>query len=115
MKRLLALAALAAALPFGASAQTPAAARNVALVFEQAAYVTCRQAHALPVDARRELAVFLAEHSARFHGVMIPEDDRGVQLALLVRGGCTLMPEAQLFSVVDKAIVAEMSKLPKRQ
>jgi len=113
MKRLLTLAVLA--LPFGVQAQTPAGKQTVALVFEKAAYITCREAQGLPIDARRELAIFLAEHSARFHGVTIPDDDRGGQLALLVRGGCTLTPEAHLFSVVDKAIVAEMSKLPKRQ
>lgn len=115
MKQFLALAGVALALPFGALAQTPTAGQTVALVFERAAYVTCREAQAMPIDARREMAIFLAEHSARFHGVMIPDDDRGGQLAMLVRGGCTLSPDAHLFAVVDKAIVAEMSKLPKRQ
>ena len=38
----------------------------------------------------------------------------GAQLAHLVRGGCTLAPDAYLFTVIDRAIVAELSKLPKR-
>lgn len=93
-----------------ASAQTPMPPTN----FEQAAYITCREAHAMNPESRKVLAIFLAEHAARYHGVRIPDDDRGTQIAYLVRGGCTLSPDAHLFSVVDKAIVAEMSKLPKR-
>lgn len=136
MKYLIAIAALATALPFAvpAGAQTPPAptpaaqapapmpqvvpqttAADIALIFQQAAYVTCREAHAMPVDQRRQLAIFLAEHAARVRGVMIPDDERGGQIALLIRGGCTLSPDAHLFAVVDKAIVAESSKLPKRQ
>ncbi len=57
----------------------------------------------------------LAEYSARYRGVTIPEDSRGAQVGYLVRGGCTLAPDAYLFTVIDRAIVAELSKLPKRQ
>ena len=32
-----------------------------------------------------------------------------------MRGGCTLAPDAYLFTVIDRAIVAEMAKLPKRR
>jgi hypothetical protein len=45
---------------------------------------------------------------------LIPDDERGAQLAYLVRGGCTLAPDAYLFTVIDRAIVAERAKLPKR-
>jgi hypothetical protein len=93
-----------------ASAQTPMPPTN----FEQAAYITCREAHAMNPESRKVLAIFLAEHAARYHGVRIPEDERGTQIAYLVRGGCTLSPDSHLFAVIDKAIVAEMSKLPKR-
>jgi hypothetical protein len=84
------------------------------LNFEQAAYVTCREAHAMQPDARKALAISLAEHSARTRGVIVPDDQRGAQLALLVRGGCTLSPDAYLFTVIDRAILAEKDKLPKR-
>jgi len=67
------------------------------------------------VEARRSLAVYLANHAARYRGVVIPEDERGSHLALLVRGGCTLAPDAYLFTVIDRAILAEMKNLPKRQ
>ncbi len=93
-----------------ARAQTPVAPLN----FEQAAYITCREAHAMNVDARRSLAIYLAEHSARYRGVVIPDDQRGGELAMLVRGGCTLAPDAYLFTVIDRAILAEKDKLPKR-
>jgi hypothetical protein len=85
-----------------------------ALNFEQAAYVTRKEAQAMPPESRKTLAVFLADHASRYNGVVIPNDDRGTQVAYLVRGGCTLAPDAYLFSVIDRAILAEMSKLPKR-
>jgi hypothetical protein len=84
------------------------------LNFEQAAYITCREAHAMAPDARIALAISLAEHSARIRGVVLPDDERGGRLALLVRGGCTLAPDAYLFTVIDRAILAEKDKLPKR-
>ena len=105
---------LALAISIAAALTTSAQAQAPALQFGQAAYVTCREAHAMTPDARRALAMFLAEYSARRYGVTIPEDTRGAQLAYLVRGGCTLYPEAYLYSVVDKAVLAERANLPKR-
>lgn len=93
---------------------TVARAQNAPLNFDQAAYITCREAQAMNVEARKSLAVFLAEHSARYRGVALPNDQRGGQLAMLVRGGCTLAPDAYLFTVIDRAILAEKDKLPKR-
>jgi hypothetical protein len=90
-------------------------AQMATLTFDQAAYVTCREAQAMQPEPRKALAVYLAEHSARHNGVTLPDDDRGGQLATLVRGGCTLAPDAYLFTVIDRAIVAERSKLPRRQ
>lgn len=101
---LLALGALLTA-SSGAQAQTN---------FDQAAYVSCREAQAMQPEARKQLAIFLAEHSARYRGVSLPQDERGGQLAMLVRGGCTLAPDAYLFTVIDRAILAEKDKLPKR-
>jgi len=92
-------------------AQTPTPALN----FERAVFITCKDAHAMAPEARRALAYYLAEYSARYRGVTIPEDSRGAQVGYLVRGGCTLAPDAYLFTVIDRAVVAELSKLPKRQ
>jgi hypothetical protein len=92
-----------------------AAAEAQPLNFDQAAYVTCKEAHAMVPEARKALALYLAEHSARRHGVAIPDGPAGAQLAHLVRGGCTLAPDAYLFTVIDRAVIAEMKSLPKRQ
>ena len=91
-----------------ADAQTPPT------YFDRAAYVTCREAQAMSPDARKTLAGYLAEHAAQFRGLTVPNDDRGAQIAYLVRGGCTLAPDAYLFTVIDRAIQAESAKLPKR-
>ena len=103
---------LAAALLLAAGA---AEAQVPSFTFDRAAYITCREAHVLQPQARQALAVYLADHAARHHGVVIPEGEQGAQLAYLVRGGCTLAPEAYLFTVIDRVLVAELAKLPKRQ
>jgi hypothetical protein len=82
--------------------------------FEDAVYLSCREAHALPPDQRISLAIFLGEHAAAHHGVMLPEGEDGAALALLIRGGCTLSPDAYLFTVIDRAITAELPNLPRR-
>lgn len=84
------LGKLLALAPVVAIATTAYAQNPAPTYFERAAYVTCREAQAMQPDARRALAVYLAEHSAQFRGVTIPNDERGAQLAQLVRGGCTL-------------------------
>jgi hypothetical protein len=96
-------------------AASAAHAQNAPLNFDQAAYITCREAQAMNQEARKSLAIYLAEHSARYRGVALPDDQRGGELAMLVRGGCTLAPDAYLFTVIDRAIIAETAKLPKRQ
>lgn len=110
MKTKLALAAAALlTVPATANAQMPP------LNFDQAAYITCKQAHDMAPEPRKMLAVYLADHASRYRGVVIPDNELGAQLAHLVRGGCTLAPDAYLFTVIDRAILAEMSKLPKRK
>jgi hypothetical protein len=111
MKTNILVAAAAALLAASASAQAQVPPLN----FDQAAYITCREAQAMQPDVRRMVAVYLADHAARHRGVVIPESEQGAQLAYLVRGGCTLAPDAYLFTVIDRALVAEIDKLPKRQ
>jgi hypothetical protein len=93
---------------------TSTQAQTPPLTFDQAAYVTCREAQNMRPEARKARAVFLAEHGARRRGVAIPDNELGAQLAHLVRGGCTLAPDAYLFTVIDRPIAAELSELPKR-
>ena len=92
---------------------TAAQAQTAPLNFDQAAYITCKQAHDMAPEPRKALAVFLLNHSARARGVVIPEGERGTQIAYLVRGGCTLAPDAYLFTVIDRAVLAEVPRLPK--
>jgi len=93
----------------------PAAlAQTAPPTFDRAAYVTCRDAQAMPAAQRSALAVYLADHAARYRGVAVPDGEAGAQLAHLVRGGCTLAPDAYLFTVIDRALAAEAGKLPKR-
>ena len=105
------IAAGVALLAFAATAE----AQNGPMNFDQAAYITCKEAHAMNPEARKALAVYLAEHAARYRGVAVPDGQMGAQLAHLVRGGCTLAPDAYLFTVIDRAILAEQKNLPKRQ
>ena len=109
MIRKLSIAAAFVLVAASAQAQTPP------LNFDQAAYITCKEAHAMRPEARKALAIFLAEHSARYRGVVVPDGEIGAQLGHLVRGGCTLAPDAYLFTVVDRAIVAELPRLAKRK
>lgn len=96
-------------------ASASAQAQVPPLNFDQAAYITCREAHNMQPEPRKMLATYLANHAATYRGVVLPDGDQGAQLAHLVRGGCTLAPDAYLFTVIDRAILAEMSKLPKRR
>ena len=104
----LAAAAALSLLAGAAQAQMPP------LNFDQAAYITCKEAHAMQPEPRKMLATYLANHAAAYHGVVIPDGEQGAQLAHLVRGGCTLSPDAYLFTVIDRAILAEKDRLPKR-
>ena len=108
LREALAGAALCALASLAVQAQT-------SMSFDQSAYVTCREAEAMPPDARRALAIFLADHVSRKRGVVIPEGELGSQIGYLVRGGCTLTPDAYLFAVIDRAVQAEAGKLPRRQ
>jgi hypothetical protein len=82
--------------------------------FDRAAYVTCREADAMSSEARTTLMGYLTQHAAQVRGVTVPNDDRGSEIAALVRGGCTLSPDAHLYTIIDRAILTERSKLPKR-
>ena len=109
------LATVAALLVGSAAVQAQTATPAPTLSFERAVFITCKEAHDLQPEARKALSYYLAEYSARYRGVVLPEDSRGEQVGYLVRGGCTLAPDAYLFTVIDRAIVAELKNLPKRQ
>jgi len=66
-------------------------------------------------EARKALAYYLAEYSARYRGVSLPEEQpMARRSATWCAAAATLAPDAYLFTVIDRAIIAEASKLPKR-
>lgn len=91
-----------------------AQAQTAPLSFDSAAYVTCREAHAMTPERRTALAVFLADHAARRRGVVLPDNELGAHIGYLVRGGCTLARDAYLFTVIDRAIASQQASLSKR-
>ena len=95
-----------------AQAQTPVRAD---LSFDQAVFITCREAHAMQPEARKALAYLSSPSIGALSRRDASRGQRGAQVGYLVRGGCTLAPDAYLFTVIDRAIIAEISKLPKRQ
>jgi hypothetical protein len=107
--------ALTGTLLFASAASQAQTAPAPTLSFERAVFITCREAHDMQPEARRARGYYLLEYSARYRGVTIPEDNRGAQIGFLVRGGCTLAPDAYLFTVIDRAVVAELKNLPRRQ
>jgi hypothetical protein len=93
---------------------TAAPAQRPPSYFDRAAYVTCREADAMSPDVRTTLMSYLTQHAAQVRGVMVPNDDRNTEIAGLVRGGCTLSPDAHLYTIIDRAILTERSRLPRR-
>ena len=91
------------------SAQEVGQASGPAVDIEQAIYLTCREVSEMEPEARQAIAVALGRHSAAHRGLQLPlPAEAGDDLAYLVRGGCTLYPDAYLFAVIDRAIISEM-------
>ena len=100
---------LAAARP--AASRRRSARRRSRLNFDQAAYITCREAHAMHARGAQGAGDLSSPSMPRATAASpFPTATSGAQLAYLVRGGCTLSPDAYLFTVIDRAIVAEMQQ-----
>ena len=97
-----------------AVAVTPAAAQQQGGMppFGELAYVTCSEAQAMEPARRVEVARFLAHHAAAHYGIALQESgEAGRELAILVRGACTMFPQAYLFGVVAQAVRVEAERL----
>lgn len=113
------LAAMVTAFCVGGLATSAAdAAQQGPMPFEQAVYLSCKEADAMPAAQRVLLVRQLAEHSGRHHGVHFPDDDNVVgndkvdqELASMIRAGCTMFPNASVFFIVDAAVKAEAAAL----
>lgn len=107
MKRVLSLGLL------GVAFATPAAAQGTGMPpFEELVYLTCSEAQAMDPAERVEVARFLADRAAAHHGIALAENEAvGRELGILVRGGCTMFPQALLFAVIAQAVRVEAERL----
>jgi hypothetical protein len=79
--------------------------------FEQAAYTTCAEAQDMSEQERRNIGLFLAENAARHYGISLHDDEQtGVELGNLARAGCTMFPNAYLFTILSSAVRAVAAK-----
>lgn len=83
----------------------PASAESMS--FERAAYVTCSDAQQMGEVERRQVGLFLAETAAKHYGISLHDSDQtGVELGRLVQAGCTMFPNAYLFTMISSAVRA---------
>ena len=79
--------------------------------FEQAAYVTCLDAQQMSEQQRMDIGLFLVENAARHYGISLHDNDQtGVELGNLARAGCTMFPNAYLFTILSSAVQAIATK-----
>lgn len=92
-----------------AATTSPAIAQQGALPpFEELIYVTCDEAQAMAPARRVAIARFLADHAAAHHGIALAgTEEAGRELGILVRGACTMFPQAYLFGVIGQAVRVE--------
>jgi hypothetical protein len=91
----------------------PAAAQEARMPpFEELVYITCSEAQAMEPARCIEVARFLANHAAAHYGIALQETgEAGRELGILVRGACTMFPQAYLFGVVAQAVRVEAERL----
>lgn len=100
MKRTLAAAILPAVLM-----GVPVFAQDLGMSFDKAAYVTCREADAMPRETRVAFALALVERAAAHYGVAYTEGKPiDLDLAAMLRAGCTAFPDAYVQTVTALAV-----------
>ena len=112
MKRALSLGLLGLAF-----AVMPAAAQDSELPpFEELVFLSCSEAQAMEPAERVEIARFLADRAAAHYGIALDDNEAvGRELGILVRGGCTMFPQALLFGVIAQAVRVEAERLSAAQ
>jgi hypothetical protein len=105
--------AVAFALAAGSGlASAPASAAEHVKPFDEAVYVTCREAEAMDKEQRVDLVMNLADHAAEHHGIRFRDDEKTEQrLAGMIRAGCTMFPNATVHFIVSAAVRAEAEDL----
>ena len=86
-------------------------AQTQTMSFEQAAYTTCLDAQQMSEQQRMDIGLFLVENAARHYGISLHDNDQtGVELGNLARAGCTMFPNAYLFTILSSAVRAVAEK-----
>jgi hypothetical protein len=100
-----------------ACAVTPAAAQEAPMPpFEELVYLSCREAQAMDPAERVAIARFLADRAAAHYDIALADNEAvGRELGILVRGGCTMFPQALLFGVIAQAVRVEAERLSAAQ
>jgi hypothetical protein len=100
-----------------ASVTSPAAAQQTQIApFEELVFLSCSDAQAMPPDERVAVAQLLADRAAKHYGIALPDNEaEGRELGILVRGGCTMFPQALLFGVIAQAVRLEADRLKAAQ
>jgi hypothetical protein len=95
-----------------AFAVTPAAAQERMPPFEELVYLSYSEAKAMEPTERVAVARFLADRAAAHYGIALADNEAaGRELGILVRGGCTMFPQALLFGVIAQAVRVEAERL----
>lgn len=82
-------------------------ASAIELVFEELVFLSCQEVHNLPAADRQAVGEYLAQRSANYRGVAWPlPGEFGDDVGVLSVAACTLNPSENLFSVIDRVIVA---------
>ena len=110
--RLAALACALAALP--SLAPSLVQAQSATLTFDRAAYITCREAHAMAPEARGQWRPSSPSTQHVAAAPEFPTAKPAPSSPFSSAAAAALYPDAYLLTVVDRAIVAELPKLPKR-
>jgi hypothetical protein len=100
-----------------AAAVMPAAAQEVPLPpFEELVFLSCSEAQTMDPGERVAIARFLANRAAAHYGIALPDEEAaGRELGILVRGACTMFPQALLFGVIAQAVRVEAERLAAKQ
>jgi hypothetical protein len=83
----------------------PASAQSLGMSFDQAAYVTCQDAQAMPREARIAFALALVQRASAQFGVSYVEGSPlDEEIATLLRAGCTVYPGAYMHAIAATAV-----------
>jgi hypothetical protein len=82
-----------------------AAAQDLGMSFEEAAYMTCREVQAMPRETRISFALALVQRAAAQMGVAYEQSTPlDSKVGPLIRAGCTVYPDAFMLPVAAMSV-----------